>query len=854
MLKSSIQKNRKIIWFQMKALCVCLLLLQSLGIFAQEYGLKFYSHNVSLEERTELNLTPESFLKFQDEFEVSFDLKLDINNPNDIFGYIFRIINQDNINVDLISTPTPADQLNIIIGKSNTVIPVETISTIGNSWINIRIKFFLSDDRLVFYTPDSFYVHENIGFNAKDEFKIIFGANDYNQFKTTDVPSISVKDIKIFEKGTLSYHWPLDLRKGNVAYDRLKNKPAFIKNPKWLMLIHQTWQPVFSEELKGYVLIATNEKEGAFYFLGNENFYVFTIEDQILEKKDYINEALLLNSNYRAVYSSDDRKIYCYMMDPDKQFSSLNIETGEWNHFGVSSEYETKHRHHNNFFYPENSSVYLFGGYGFHTYSNDVVRLDFKENAYYQMPSNDSVFHPRYLAGLGALNDTVYILGGYGSQSGNQLINPQSYYDLVGYSIQDSTFFKKFEIPRIIDDMAVANSMWIDPETRDYYALIFEKSLSRGYLQLVKGNLDRPVVEFRGNRIPFRFLDIRSFAGLFYSKQQNQLFAYSIYYDENDNSNVSIHSISYPPDKNMEVTEVASKRKELLILVVIIVVLLSLAIIFYKRYKQKQKKLAINSDDQSESTDYIDDSPVKVNYKIIFFGGFQVYNKNYEDITTKFSPLLKELFLLITLYTFKNNKGVSSEKITEILWFDKTVKSARNNRAVNIAKLRSILGEVGAFDLTKKTGYWKVIPDKQDIKSDYIDFLEITSSKTNLTRQKILRLLQITEKGPFLYNVNYEWLDEFKAAVSEKIIDTLIEFANACDMSKEAEFIIHVTDSVFNFDLVNEDAMILKCRAEYLMGKHSLAKSTYEKFFREYKNMYDQEYEQSFTKVLKMSR
>jgi hypothetical protein len=103
-----------------------------------------------------------------------------------------------------------------------------------------------------------------------------------------------------------------------------------------------------------------------------------------------------------------------------------------------------------------------------------------------------------------------------------------------------------------------------------------------------------------------------------------------------------------------------------------------------------------------------------------------------------------------------------------------------------------------------------------------------------------------------LLNVHYDWLDEFKATVSDTIVDVLIEFGKSCDIKQDAEFIIHLADSVFNFDLVNEDAMVLKCRAEYCLGKHSLAKATYEKFFKEYLLMYNQEYEQSYPKILEI--
>jgi len=237
-------------------------------------------------------------------------------------------------------------------------------------------------------------------------------------------------------------------------------------------------------------------------------------------------------------------------------------------------------------------------------------------------------------------------------------------------------------------------------------------------------------------------------------------------------------------------------------------------------------------------------------YHIVFFGGFQVYNKHFEDITSWFSPLLKELFLLIFLYSFKNNKGVSSEKLTEILWYDKSEKSAKNNRAVNIAKLKGFLEEIGSCELSKKTGYWKISFEDSQIHSDYFDFLNITSSKKNLTKQKVIQLIEISQKGGFLVNAHYEWLDEFKAQVSDRIMDTFVEYGQKADIKAEAEFIIHLADCIFNFDIVNEEAMILKCKAQYCLGKHSHAKATYDKFCKEYQGMYNQEYDKAFTDII----
>ena len=202
------------------------------------------------------------------------------------------------------------------------------------------------------------------------------------------------------------------------------------------------------------------------------------------------------------------------------------------------------------------------------------------------------------------------------------------------------------------------------------------------------------------------------------------------------------------------------------------------------------------------------------------------------------------------MYTFKNNKGISSEKLVEFLWYDKSPKHARNNRSVNTTKLRVLLKELGDLELTKETGYWKITFDYKKLKSDYFDLIRITEEVKNISKERIDLLVKITEKGPFLHNLNYEWLDYFKADVSDRIINTLTNYMHNEDIEKDPDFIIHLSDCIFNFDSINEDAMIYKCKAQYMMGKHSLAEGTFKKFEKEYKLLYAQDYENSYQDIL----
>jgi hypothetical protein len=111
-------------------------------------------------------------------------------------------------------------------------------------------------------------------------------------------------------------------------------------------------------------------------------------------------------------------------------------------------------------------------------------------------------------------------------------------------------------------------------------------------------------------------------------------------------------------------------------------------------------------------------------------------------------------------------------------------------------------------------------------------------------------LIKITQKGPFLSNLNYEWLDSFKQDVADAIIETLINFAESFDFKSDPDFILHLCDCIFNFDSINEEAVIFKCKAYNYKGNHSLAESTFKKFQKEYKLLYAQDFKYSFQEIL----
>jgi two-component SAPR family response regulator len=235
---------------------------------------------------------------------------------------------------------------------------------------------------------------------------------------------------------------------------------------------------------------------------------------------------------------------------------------------------------------------------------------------------------------------------------------------------------------------------------------------------------------------------------------------------------------------------------------------------------------------------------------IMVFGSFEVIDRDGNNITRLFTPLLQELFLLITFFTIKTGHGISSEKLNEILWKDKSEKDAKNNRSVNIAKLKAILEKLDDCSISKESGKWMLIYNPGSIYIDLLEFLRLAEDKQSFDKSMIERLLAIISRGSFLQQVEYSWLDDIKSDISNKALNMLIAAGNSLEPAGHAEQMIEIANCIFLFDQVNENALVLKCRSLTYLGRHSLAKNVYEKFAKDYRHMYGEEFRQSYAAII----
>ncbi|WP_090631140.1 hypothetical protein [Parapedobacter indicus] len=482
------------------------------------------------------------------------------------------------------------------------------------------------------------------------------------------------------------------------------------------------------------------------------------------------------------------------------------------------------------------------------------------------------------MAALGEAEGGAYILGGYGSKDGQQVNNPKSLFDLVYLDVNKQQITPVYQLSGLEEGTAFANSLVVDEANRSYYGLIFSKHSFNSTLQLIHGSLDSASFTRLGHPLPYKFQDVKSFVDLFYCNRSGKFITVTLFQRPDKQTEAEIYTLESPPlvlEEVLPVMETNGNRTYVgswLALVLLIIA----GVVFY-RYRSRTKKPVaagvvhvpkdgevnipdeLPSEDETKEAVESEAAAVKsVNYEkssptrnsIVLFGATQIFDDEGNDITNLFTPLIKELFLLILLYSLRWEIGISSGKLKEVLWLDKSEESARNNRSVNLAKLKGILTKLNHCEISKKTGYWKTDIDHAHLYVDYYEYLNIVKETRLSEKEKIKKIAEIVQRGSFLSDLNYEWLDSFKSEISNEVIDIYLKFAHSVKVSEDPEFLIKVANYIFHFDAVNEEAMTLKCRALAFLGKHSLAKVTFEQFTKEYHRIYGEEFTKGFQSIL----
>lgn len=827
--------------------------------FSQTYGLYFSGPEVSKDNRTGIDLSQFKTFSFNNGFTLSFEIMFR-SLENHHYGFITRIIADGKGNIDLIYDNQQGNN-KIVFVSGNHLSPIPfPVLKMKNEWTKIQLQFNPEKELCKISIADSVFQIPNLNFNAAEHVKIYFGAVPNGLFETSDVPAMNLKNIQILEDDEPDYEWLLNEKEGVFATDQVKKLKAKAYNPTWLSKKHNNWELVKSVKVSGDAAVTFNHVKDHLIIAGQNKLTSFNIADLTSSEIYCRNASLNIVTGVGNIFTDDSTgTVFSYDISSQK-VSRFNFENAEWESILATNNNSEPYFHHNKIYSSRNKKLYIFGGFSTNSYQNKVFEFDLNSKIWTTLNTSGDSISPRYLSGIGmdTKAETIYLAGGFGSVSGNPILNAHYYYNLNTLNIGNRQLKKTLDYPSNIPNFSFANSLIVDEKDNSIYGLCFSAHKFKGELQLISSQIDKPEWIEYGDKIPFLFQKNQSYADLFYSDKLQKLIAVTIFKDENEESTVDIYSLHFPPNKSNQLIEnERDHRKAWYWIILILLFDVVLFVGFYVRKKIGDKRRQKQSAKDAEKRKAMDASiqaladSEKPRSSIFLFGGFQVFDEKGEDISKLFTPLVKELFLIILLYPFKNGKGITSKRLTEMLWFDKPSAKAVNNRAVNMGKLKKILNLIGSSDLSNANGYWTFIFNEGHPMM-YIDILEFQQiiQQENIEKANIQRLIKIIQKGNLLTFLAYDWLDEIKERISSHLIDLFIEYLESSVPEGDSELIIKIADCILIFDPINEQAIAFKCKALISIGKHGVAQKTFQKFVTEYEQLYAIPFNKSLREIV----
>lgn len=247
------------------------------------------------------------------------------------------------------------------------------------------------------------------------------------------------------------------------------------------------------------------------------------------------------------------------------------------------------------------------------------------------------------------------------------------------------------------------------------------------------------------------------------------------------------------------------------------------------------------------------DEPASSKEQITCFGGLRVVDSEGKDISKKFSPKLKQLFVLILLHSVDNQKGISSKEMSDLLWPGMSPQNAKNIRGTNIQNLKMLLSTCNGFKLVFKDKLWLL-----EFEEDYfVDFelveIWLTNAPnidlTNVTEQ-LPKILSILKKGTLLPNMGESWLDVFIDRTSNRIVEYGQKLCQILIDEKLENLVLEIAEVISINDPLNEPALRKKISILTRQGKLGLAHTVFDNFVKLYFELYQEKYPGDFKSMI----
>ena len=811
-----------------------LLLISALNVFGSDiylYGLTFNSHQVTQDERTSLILTPDKPLNLAPGFTMEFELKLYLSNS--AYGYVFRMINADSLCLDFTSNMQER-KVNFILSDKMTVKKNIEFKDTDNRWDKYWTKVCVKVDKdSIFCSIDDQTKTIPNSLGNLNNIYLAFGRNKHSFYHSTDVPPMSLRNIAIRnEKGQVISSWNLMKHNGNRVYDSVSQAMAVVENGIWEIDRHREWNLIFSMKLEDEnAQIATDTLSGRIFVADRDTLYVYHIDNNQTDRLAVEKGAPFRAGGSQMIYDNKHNRLISYSIQ-FPQFVRFDFESRRWS--DNLKENLPPIQHHNRLIDYENNRLIVFGGYGMHLYHSEIFSHNLDSTGW--RTDSLSCIAPRYLSALGYLgDDKALVMGGYGSISGKQEEFPRNYSDLYEIDFRNMTCTKLTEFSNQNLFGVFGNSMVVAPDKSRIWSLLYDNNKFQSAISIAQVDMKNYTLSIVGDSIPYNFLDIDSYSDFFYYPKTASLYAVVLNSRIENNNLLTVYSIAYPPLALSDIGQAIENGASAISWRIIVAIFLAVCVAACGIYLFCRRKMRKKSPETDKITVH---EPQKQNparnqtSSIFLLGGFRVLDMGGNDITRKFSLLVKNVFLYIFLNFIHNQRGVTSQKLDEVFWFGLDKNESMNSRNVNMHRIRLLLKEIGNINLLHKNNSW-YIEMSNDIFCDYQCIFELLNAG-RFDKTVIEQIVHFASEGALLPNVREEWMDNFKEKYSNSIIEILTGAIRQPDIRADSKLLLRIADVILLQDDIDEEAIKLKCITLYQMGQKGMSKNCYNNFHESY--------------------
>lgn len=381
-----------------------------------------------------------------------------------------------------------------------------------------------------------------------DEFspKIVFGKSDH----IIDVPEIAVDKLVVNAEHT--YTFPLDEADGESVCNQEGTLYGKVENPIWLINEAYHWRKEGGFASASEAGSCYNADRNEIYYFNRDSLFVYNMETGSTSAKAFAERCPVKLFLAGSFFDSGSERLYAYEVytengDSEPMIASLDLHTLGWRVESYSRLSMQLH-HHCSYYDAVRKRYTIFGGFGNMYYSNKFYMFNAEEERWDTLGSLSGDFLcPRYFSSVGYLdsNHSVYIFGGMGNESGDQVIGRRYFHDFYKVDLQEMRVQKLWDISEGQPNMVPAQDMVILNDSC-FYVLRYPESVSNSFLHLYRFSVKDGSCHILGDSIPIYSDKIMTNARLYYNERQSRLFVTVQETRDDVSSKFSVYSLLFP--------------------------------------------------------------------------------------------------------------------------------------------------------------------------------------------------------------------------------------------------------------------------------------------------------------------